>query len=356
MKKNLLNIIIILITAVALFVLVFSSSGSKIYDVMANLKLNWILLAVLGMIIYWLLEGAIFQFICLIHLGNFNFYSSLRFSMMGQFFNAITPFSSGGQPLQAWCMIRNGVKPGHTISILVVRSMIFQLCMLIYSIIFFIFEAKYFITYIDRFLVFFIVGILANVLMLFLYILFLFNKSAAENVVQGVFRFLNKIRLIKNPEKYVHKIEVELESFSEGVNACKGKLKDILKVLFLQILQFTAFYSIAFFIYKAIENGRGQFFNVTGTNAILYMVTFIVPSPGASGGAEGMSYLFFRHFFTEGHIAPFILIMRTITFYFNIIFGGLVSALSPEKPFKSADSVEDYPLEETKNGNDNQLL
>jgi uncharacterized protein (TIRG00374 family) len=149
---------------------------------------------------------------------------------------------------------------------------------------------------------------------------------------------------------------VELESFSEGVNACKGKLKDILKVLFLQILQFTAFYSIAFFIYKAIENGRGQFFNVTGTNAILYMVTFIVPSPGASGGAEGMSYLFFRHFFTEGHIAPFILIMRTITFYFNIIFGGLVSALSPEKPFKSADSVEDYPLEETKNGNDNQLL
>jgi hypothetical protein len=51
------------------------------------------------------------------------------------------------------------------------------------------FEAKYFITYIDRFLVFFIVGILANVLMLFLYILFLFNKSAAENVVQGVSAF-----------------------------------------------------------------------------------------------------------------------------------------------------------------------
>jgi uncharacterized protein (TIRG00374 family) len=356
MKKNLLNIIIILITAVALFVLVFSSSGSKIYDVMANLKLNWMLFAVLGMIVYWLLEGVILQILCLIQLGNYRFYNSLRFSMMGQFFNAITPFSSGGQPIQAWCMIRNGIKPGHTLSILVIRSMIFQLCMLVYSIVIFIFQAKYFVTYIDRFLVFFIVGIVANTLMLFLYILFLFNKSAAENVVQAVFRFLKKIKLIKRPEKYVHKIEVELESFSEGVNACKGKLKDILKILFLQFLQFTAFYSIAFFIYRAIENGKGQFFYVSGTNAILYMVTFLVPSPGASGGAEGMGYLFFRHFFSEGHIAPFILIMRTITFYFNIIFGGLVSALSPEKPFKSSEAVEEFPMEEGNNGNQDQQL
>lgn len=346
MKKNLFNIIIILITAVALVVLVFSSSGSKIYDVMNNLKLNWILAAILAMVVYWLLEALILHMIALIHLGNYRFFNSLRFSMMSQFFNAITPFSSGGQPLQAWCMIRNGVKPGHTISILVVRSMIFQFCMLVYTVAVFIFQASYFISNIDRFLIFFIFGIVVNILMLFIYILFLFNKSAAENVVQWIFRFLKKIRLIKHPEKYVHKIEVELESFSEGINACKGKLGDILKVFFLQMLQFTFLFSVSFFIFKAIEDGRGQFFYILGANAILYMVTFLVPSPGASGGAEGMSYLFFNHFLTEGHIAPFILIMRTITFYFNIIFGGLVSALSPEKPFKS-DTGEAFPMEES---------
>lgn len=345
MKKNLLNLVIILITAIALVILVCSTSGSQMSNILSSMKANWILGAVLCMVIYWLMEAVILHVVSMIHLGKNRFYNSLRFSMMGLFFNAVTPFSSGGQPLQAFCMIKNGIKPGHTVSILVVRSMMFQFVMFVYSIVVFIFKAPYFIEKIDRFLIFFIFGVLVNFLMLLLYVLFMFNKSAAENVVQFIFRFLKKIRLIKKPEKYVLKIEIELESFCEGVNACKGRLPEIFKVFILQLVQFTVFFAIPYCIYKAIESGPGEFFNMISANAILTMVTFLVPSPGASGGAEGFTYLFFNHFFTEGNIAPVILIFRTITYYFNIFIGGLVSALSPEKPFKNNPS-EAFPIKE----------
>lgn len=336
MKKKLFNLIIILITAIALVILSYSTSGNdEVTALLKSLKISWIYTAILCMVLYWLFDALIFHIICRTLLEKFKFSNSLRFSMMGQFFNAITPFSSGGQPLQAYCMIRDGVKPGHAVSILVIRSMVFQSCLFISSIIVFILKASYFIKMVPQFLLFFLFGLFINLLVLLLCVLFLLNKAVAEKAVNFVFAILKKVRIIKRPERYVGKIETELESFKEGVDACRGKMTEIFKVVILQMIQFAAFFSIPFFIFKAMETGQGQFFNIFSTQAILTMITLLVPTPGASGGAEGMSYLFLNHFFSSGHIMPSILILRTITFYFNLIFGGLVSVISPEKPFKT---------------------
>jgi uncharacterized membrane protein YbhN (UPF0104 family) len=56
----------------------------------------------------------------------------------------------------------------------------------------------------------------------------------------------------------------------------------------------------------------------------------MVPSPGASGGTEGISYLFFKNIFATAPIAAVILLWRGFSFYINIIGGGLFYALMPD--------------------------
>ena len=52
------------------------------------------------------------------------------------------------------------------------------------------------------------------------------------------------------------------------------------------------------------------------------MVSAFVPLPGASGGAEGSFYIFFGMFFKSA-IIPAILLWRIITYYANILVGGI---------------------------------
>ena len=49
---------------------------------------------------------------------SFKFHNALKTSMVGQFFSAVTPFATGGQPMQVYCMSKYGVEPGKGVSAL----------------------------------------------------------------------------------------------------------------------------------------------------------------------------------------------------------------------------------------------
>jgi uncharacterized membrane protein YbhN (UPF0104 family) len=67
---------------------------------------------------------------------------------------------------------------------------------------------------------------------------------------------------------------------------------------------------------------------------MITLISLLVPTPGATGGIEGLSYMFYGLFFTRGFIIPVILIYRLLTYYTSVIFGGLFALLAPEKPLK----------------------
>ena len=66
----------------------------------------WLIAAVLFMAVYWLLEAGILHRIIRRFHSVQKFKNSLCTSMIGQLFNCITPFASGGQPVQAYHMVK----------------------------------------------------------------------------------------------------------------------------------------------------------------------------------------------------------------------------------------------------------
>ena len=45
-----------------------------------------------------------------------------------------------------------------------------------------------------------------------------------------------------------------------------------------------------------------------------------------------MGFIFFRNFFVATPVVPVILLWRVLTYYIHIVFGGLTSLVSPERP------------------------
>ena len=216
----------------------------------------------------------------------------------------------------------------------------FELCVFAVSVASFIFGAGALNRIIGKFTMFFIIGVTINLAVIAFFGLFLLNKNAARKVVDWGFNLLGKLRIIKDPDKYSKKKEDELEGFCGGSELILGDRKVILKASFYQILNLLLLYAVPWFMLVSMEGTRKFFFEIIASQAVLKEVTAYVPSPGASGGAEGIGYFFFRNFFVSSPIVSVILIWRIFTYYLNLVFGGISLVLIKSKDKKQSGIIE----------------
>lgn len=81
-------------------------SIQALWKMMLGMRPLWILAALGLMVVYWVFESlglhlAVSRFVPTQNPGD-----TFCATMIGQFFNCITPFSSGGQPMQAWYLVK----------------------------------------------------------------------------------------------------------------------------------------------------------------------------------------------------------------------------------------------------------
>ena len=101
--KNLINYAIIIVVFVFFLVYMLVTEGvENIANAFANLNYGWILVCLLCMLIYWLCECQVLAMFIKRLDRRHRFATIVRVTMIGQLFNCITPFASGGQPIQAY--------------------------------------------------------------------------------------------------------------------------------------------------------------------------------------------------------------------------------------------------------------
>jgi uncharacterized protein (TIRG00374 family) len=333
MKKRLFRIFAVLSSAIALVILIFFTRGTgELVRIISTMKYRWVAVAFFCMLMYWVMDSLIIHSVTGALFKYQKYFNSLKVTMIGQFFSAITTFASGGQPAQAYVMIKDGVKPGHAVSVLVIKSTLYQSVLAAYSLLMVATSWGFFVQKVPHFFLIYFVGFSLNIIAVMIYILSLTRKDIVYKIIELVFAVLSRIKLLKNLEKFETKLEHELESFVDGVAALKYNYWIIIKSTVFQILQLTFYFSIVYFIYLSIETTHINPWYIIASQGIILVGAQIVPLPGSTGGAEGLSYLFCSMFFKPDSVIPVILIWRIVTYYSSIVFGGLVSSLAPEKP------------------------
>ncbi len=335
MKKKIFKLFIVLSSAILLIALIFfTDSFDELVHIIKNAKAYWLVAGFGCMIIYWILDAAILHRITVTMEKGYRWKDSIKVTMIGQFFHSITPFAGGGEPVQAYVMVKDGVKPGVSASIFVVKTFIHQAIIVIYGIVEYIFYGGVFASRIPEFKYLFLSGLAINTAFLVFVILLLYKGHLAKSIMMFFARLLSKLKLIKNPSALEKKIKSELESFRGGAQIIKKDQRILAGLTFLQVVQFTSLFLITYFIQLAVESFRVSPLEVIASQSMIILLSLIVPTPGATGGVEGLSYMFYGMFFTKSFIIPVILIYRLLSYYSSVVIGGLFALFAPEKPLE----------------------
>lgn len=303
-------------------------SIQALWKMMLGMRPLWILAALGLMVVYWVFESlglhlAVSRFVPTQNPGD-----TFCATMIGQFFNCITPFSSGGQPMQAWYLVKKGVSLSFASCSLLIKFIVYQFVLTIYSALTLLLCFKSFAGRISSIGWLIFVGFGVNLLVITGLLCLGFLRRPTEKVLYGSVSLLRKVKLIseQSSSKAKERIQKELMEFYEGFAQIRQDIGGILAMSALTAVQLTAFFLIPLCIFYAFGLGKADVLLMICAGAFVLNFTSFIPLPGAAAGAEIGFHTIFSIFFPTHILSVAILFWRLLTFYLPICVGGCFTA------------------------------
>lgn len=302
--------------------------AQSFFELLKKVRHGWIVAAFGLMLIYWLLEGiglhlAVRRFVPTQRMGD-----TLRAAMIGQFFNCITPFSSGGQPMQAVYLVKKGVSLSFASCSLMMKFIVYQFVLTIYSAFTLAGCFKTFAGKIPALGWLSFVGFGVNIFVIVSLLCLGFFRRPTEKLLYGTVSLLTKMRLLsaEKSEKAHKRIEKELGEFYESFEQIHKDVVGMMNISLLTVVQLTAFFLIPLCIFYALGLQKADVLMMICAGAFVLNFTSFVPLPGAAAGAELGFHTVFGLFFPNALLGLAILLWRLLTFYLPILVGGCFTA------------------------------
>lgn len=340
-RSKTLNLIICGIAfAVMMIYLFLVDDPVEIWNAICSSKPQFMLLAVLFIIIYWILESVNLHIVAKEVHPNQKFKDSFCVSMIGQYFNCITPFASGGQPIQAYYLVKFGVPLGSSLTVLLSKFIVYQAILTIYSAIILIFRLNYVLATSPVMMPLVIIGFIVNSAVIAGLLMLAFFRKPTVKISRFTVRLLGKLHIVKNVDAKLEFMDKEMEMYYQNFRFIKKRPLLIIKLCLSTVVQLTVYFALSYVIYLAFGLSGTDFLTMISCQAFVLMISAFVPLPGALGAAEGSYVLFFKSIFgSYVHLST--VIWRFLTFYLSII-AGMATTLWVNK---RKDLSEDLPPE-----------
>jgi len=139
LKKNrkwyALNIIFILAVLIGVFIYLFSVDGKENIDhILKTADYRWVFLGVLCLIGYWIIEALSIHLPLKKLYPDQKYWDTFKVTMVGQLFNNLTPFASGGQFMEVYSLYKQGRRPSDTLSVLMMKFILMQTGLIIFTV------------------------------------------------------------------------------------------------------------------------------------------------------------------------------------------------------------------------------
>lgn len=326
-KKHLMTIIgtVISLGIVAFFCI--ENGIENLVTTFARLDPLWLLAAVACMFLYWVFEAAAMHVLVRHIYPERTFWRTLRIAMVGQLYNAITPFASGGQPMQIYEMtVNDHMSTGSATSIVTRKSLVFQAGITLFAVVSLVFAYGWFSTNISGFVMLTAVGLGLNVIYLLALMILSRNRKLTRSITNFFVKVLSKLHILKDPQKAYDKVENQLTMFHESSRLFASAHPVTALSCFFTFVQLFFYFLIPYCVYRCFGLAGAPVALMIAAGAYVYMVSCFMPLPGGSGAAESSFYMLFLLFFSNTVIAPAMLLWRTITYYSCLIVGAVSMA------------------------------
>lgn len=326
--KNYYNYILFVVIAfVTIYIIRNEVDFIEFKEVILNSNYWFLVIALITLFLYWFMEAWMLKILIRFEYPDESFSHSFSLMMIGQYYNQVTPSSSGGQPLQLIDMVSKGITPGFATAVLVQKYALYQLSVTIIGIIGTLSNIPIILSWppIGRLLLY--IGIGINLAGSFLIIIVALQPRVARIILTFFANIGLKLHIIKNQEKWYGKIDNFVNEYTLAIKALKNRIPQTIFLLTFNILAIIVYYSITYFIYRSLGLSSYSVWRIVLIQSVLYLMIAFVPLPGAAGGAELGFAIVFGAIFGLAESSVALITWRVITFYFILAFGGVYIAI-----------------------------
>ncbi len=325
-KKKLGNKLNLIVCAVAflimLFYLIFVDKIENVVAAIQNMNPIFLVICILFMVGYWLTETATVHVMLKELHPTAKFWHTWLDTIIGQYFNCITPCASGGQPMQAYYFVKFGVPLGAAMTGLLSRFIVYQFVLTIYSV---FTLAVGFSEFGDDLsskglMPFVFIGFVINTAVIIALISIAVWKKGTVKIVHWFISLLAKLHIVKNPMKHRLYFVREINKFHHNFNFLKKNVGVIIKSCIFTFIQLTLYLSISYVLYRGFGLGEASLLQIISYQAYVLMISSFIPLPGAMGGAE-LGYAGFFGDIFGAYTGVSTMLWRIFTFYLPIIVG-----------------------------------
>lgn len=259
------------------------------------------------------------------------FSNSFKVAMIGQLFNNITPFSSGGQPMQAYELTKTGKRVSDSMSAMTMKFIMTQTALAVFTTAIILMQFDFLKDLMKDYMWVVVISFIVNILAIVFVLLAGINKNIIITICKPFMKLGHKLHIVKDLDKALNRLDESISNFSAQFKNMKKYPKTIIGIFVMAIIQSMLYYSITYVVYRAFGNYGVSYFQIVPAQAILLLIMTFIPTPGSGIGAEGGFLIIFNSIFKHGTINLSILFWRLYTFYLPIIVGAFFLIPSKKK-------------------------
>ncbi|WP_195945967.1 lysylphosphatidylglycerol synthase transmembrane domain-containing protein [Paraclostridium bifermentans] len=288
---------------------------------------KFIFFGMCAVITHMLLEGVVLKIVIdSIHKVKTRFIG-FKLATMGFYYNLITPFASGSQPMQIYVLNKCKMPASKATAVIMNKSIIYQVVVTVYCSVLVLFNTAI-LKELRGVMPLILVGIAINAFTLIVSMMVIYNPELIKKVSKRIINFLVKFKLFKFLEGKVEKVESFADEYSKSVNLFIKNRKALVLTLLITVVQLSVYFSISFWIYKAFNLSGYTYIYMLTLQAFLYMAISPIPTPGNAGASELAFFAIFKSVFPQPLMGYAIFLYGGFVYYAVLIGSGIFTMIT----------------------------
>lgn len=328
-EKNIIQyIFLIILISITVYLISTTLDIGLIPDIIKMVDIKFIWIGILLVLIYIILESIIIK-------GIVNSISNkkvknigMKLATIGLYYNLVTPFASGSQPMQVYVLTKSDISISKSIAIITNKTFLYQSIVTLYSILFVVMNLTLLGKEMPSVMILIFIGITMNVVLLLMGIIILMSPKKVKNILGIILENLDKYKILKSLYSKREQINNSIDEFNISIKSFIKDTKTLIISVFLTIIQLTTFFSLVYCVYKAFGLHNASYLKLITLQVFLYMSISPIPTPGNVGANELIFLTIFKDIFPAKLIGYSVFLYSGFVYYFILFFCGIISIIT----------------------------
>lgn len=312
--------------------------------IMKLVNKKFIFIGFLIMVLYIILECTIINILIKTIQKTKVRFLAVKIAMMGFYYNLVTPFASGSQPMQIYALNKYDINLSKSIAIVTNKTVLFQTVVTIYSAVIIFLNIEVLKNELPSMLVLMSIGMVMNIVSLLGGMLIVLTPNTMKIIVKVIVNILYRLNIFKSLNKKIHTINKFIDEYSYSIKLFIKNKKALCLSIILTIIQLTVFFSISYCVYKAFNLNGLSIFEVLSLQVFLYMSVSPIPTPGNVGANEVAFLTIFANVFPGNIIGYSVFLYSIYVYYFLVVVCGLFTIHTHYHMNKRKNKNRNYTL------------